>query len=88
MNNPPPQAPDGLSVIAEQWISWAKWGCLLCGALGFLVCGAMMTVGRRNRSHLAGEGAAGIPWTIAGLSLGALAVPLAIEIMSASGSGG
>ncbi|GLZ16139.1 hypothetical protein Acsp04_63740 [Actinomadura sp. NBRC 104425] len=84
LNNPAPEAPAGLEEVAEQWISWAKWGCLVAGALGLLICAGMMAVGRRNRSYLAAEGAAGIPWTVAGLSLAALAVPIAAQIMNAT----
>jgi hypothetical protein len=84
--NPKPCAPPGLANIATQWIGWAKWGCLVCGALGLLIAAGMMMIGRRNRSHLAGEGASGIPWVVAGLSLAALAVPIATQVLTAAGN--
>lgn len=87
LQNAKPCAPPGLSSIANQWISWAKWGCLVCGALGLLISAGMMMIGRRNRSHLAGEGATGIPWVVAGLSLAALAVPIANQVLSAASGG-
>ena len=34
--------------------------------------GAMMAIGRRNRHSLAADGATGIPWVLAGLTLIAL----------------
>lgn len=85
LQNPPPEAPDGLSDVTNQWIAWAKYGALVAGAFGLLYCAVAMSIGRRNRSHLAGEGASGIPWVVAGLSLAAFAVPLAIQVMNASG---
>lgn len=82
LSNAAPCAPPGLSAIANQWIGWAKWGCLVAGVLGLLISAGMMMIGRRNRSHLAGEGATGIPWVVAGLSLAALAVPIATQVLS------
>jgi hypothetical protein len=35
-------------------------------------CGAMMAIGLRNRRSLASDGATGIPWVLAGLTLIAL----------------
>lgn len=84
LENPGPQAPEGLSDIATDWIAWAKWGALIAGVIGLIVSGGMMAIGRRNRSHLAGEGAAGIPWVVAGLSLAAMAVPIATQVMGAT----
>ncbi|WP_067819993.1 hypothetical protein [Actinomadura kijaniata] len=86
LDNPAPRAPGGLADVAQDWLAWGKWGCLLAGALGLLYCAGQMAVGRRNRSHMAGEGAAGIPWTVAGLSLAAMAVPLATSVMTGVGS--
>lgn len=85
LEDPDPKAPTGLDGIASDWIAWAKWGALVAGVIGLIVSGIMMAIGRRNRSHLAGEGAAGIPWVVAGLSLAAMAVPIANQIMSATG---
>ncbi|MBO2464937.1 hypothetical protein [Actinomadura violacea] len=85
LDDPAPKAPKGLEGIASDWIAWAKWGALVAGVIGLIVSGIMMAIGRRNRSHLAGEGAAGIPWVVAGLSLAAMAVPIANQIMSATG---
>jgi len=39
------------------------------GVFGLIGCGAMMAIGRRNRSSLAADGATGIPWVLAGLTL-------------------
>src|SRR5260370_827656 len=70
--NPAPGAPPGLSGGVSTLLAWWKWGALIAGVFGLIGCGAMMAIGRRNRSNLAADGATGIPWVLAGLTLIAL----------------
>lgn len=70
--NPAPAAPPGLSGTVNTLLAWWKWGALIAGVFGLVGCGAMMAIGRRNRSNLAADGATGIPWVLAGLTLIAL----------------
>ena len=70
--NPAPQAPPGLTGPVNTLLAWWKWGALVAGVFGLIGCGAMMAIGRRNRSNLAADGATGIPWVLAGLTLIAL----------------
>ena len=70
--NPAPQAPPGLSSRINTLLGWWKWGALIAGVFGLVGCGAMMAIGRRNRHGLAADGASGIPWVLAGLTLIAL----------------
>ncbi|MEU7753696.1 hypothetical protein [Micromonospora sp. NPDC049171] len=70
---PPPAAPPGLEATGNLFIGWMKWLLIVAGVGGLLVCGIMMAVGRRNRSAFAADGAAGIPWVLAGLTCGAVA---------------
>ncbi len=70
---PAPAAPPGLQGLGDIFIGWMKWILIVCGVGGLLACGIMMTVGRRNRSSFAADGAAGIPWVLGGLTLGAIA---------------
>jgi len=70
--DPAPQAPPGLSGDMNTLLAWWKWGALVAGIFGLIGCGAMMAIGRRNRSSLAADGATGIPWVLAGLTLIAL----------------
>jgi hypothetical protein len=70
--NPAPVAPPGLASRVNTLLAWWKWGSLVAGVFGLIACGAMMAIGRRNRSNLAADGAAGIPWVLAGLTLIAL----------------
>jgi hypothetical protein len=70
--NPPPQAPPGMAGPVNTLLGWWKWVALTAGVFGLVGCGAMMALGRRNRSSLAADGASGIPWVLAGLMLIAL----------------
>jgi hypothetical protein len=70
--NPAPLAPPGLASKVNTLLAWWKWGALVAGVFGLVGCGAMMAIGRRNRSNLAADGASGIPWVLAGLTLIAL----------------
>ena len=67
--NPAPRAPPGLTADANTILGWGKWGVLICGVAGLLISGGKMAIGHRNRSTLAADGAANIPWVIGGLSL-------------------
>jgi hypothetical protein len=70
--NPAPAPPPGLAKRVDTLLAWWKWASLIAGVFGLIACGAMMAIGRRNRSNLAADGAAGIPWVLAGLTLIAL----------------
>jgi hypothetical protein len=70
--DPAPKAPPGLAGPVSTLLSWWKWGGFVGGVFGLIGCGAMMAIGRRNRSNLAADGATGIPWVLAGLTLIAL----------------
>jgi hypothetical protein len=74
--NPAPVAPPGLAATANTMLAWLKWIGLVAGVLGFGLCALMMIVGRRNRSNMAVDGASGIPWVFAGLSLMTLSAGL------------
>ena len=67
--DPAPTAPPGLTGDANTILGWGKWGVLICGVAGLLLCGGKMAIGHRSRASLAADGASGIPWVLAGLSL-------------------
>lgn len=71
--NPAPQAPPGLDSLASEWIGYFKWFAIVAGVIGLVVCAIMMMIGRRNRSMLASDGLAGIPWVIGGCMVVSLA---------------
>lgn len=67
--DPAPAPVPGLSGSVNTILAWVKWGALIAGVLGLSLCAFKMMVGHRNRSTFAADGAAGIPWVLAGLSL-------------------
>jgi hypothetical protein len=71
--NPKPAPPPGLQGPINTILSWGKWGVIVAGVAGLLICGAQMAIGRKNRSAFAADGASGIPWVLGGLSLAATA---------------
>ena len=67
--NPRPVAPPGIEEPAAMLLGWLKWIGIAAGLVGLGMCAFMMILGRRNRSNMAVDGAAGIPWVLGGLSL-------------------
>ena len=71
--NPPPAAPPGLAVITNTVLGWLKWGVLVGGVAGLLICAVMIVIGRRNRNAMASDGISGAVWVLGGLALAAVA---------------
>ena len=65
--DPTPSAPPGFTTPVSTILGWIKWGGIISGSVGMSACGLMMILGRRNRSSLAVDGAAGIPHVLLGL---------------------
>ncbi len=80
--NPAPEAPPGMEAVATTFLGWGKWVLLVAGVLGFFISAGMMIIGRRNRSQTAVDGAAGVPWVLAGLALTSLASGIAWVALS------
>jgi len=80
--NPGPTPPPGMDKPAAMLLGWMKWVGLLAGMVGLGMCAIMMIIGRRNRSSLAVDGAAGIPWVLAGLSLLTLSSGLVAAVLT------
>ncbi len=80
--NPCANAPAAVQSVASTLIGWTRWCGVGGGVFGLMSCGIMMAIGRRNRSHLAGEGASGIPWVLGGLSVIALAYGVVSQVLS------
>lgn len=74
--DPPPSPPPELSGPINTIIGWGKYGVLICGVAGLLICGGQMAIGRKNRSSFAADGATGVPWVLGGLSLVATAASI------------
>jgi hypothetical protein len=68
--DPPPAAPPGeLSNATNTLLGWMKWGGVVGAVAALIAAGIMMAVGRRNRNHMAIEGAVSLPWVVAGLAM-------------------
>lgn len=67
--DPPPVPPPGLTTPVRTILGWTKWSTVIAGVIGLTICALMMMVGRRSRSAVAADGAAGIPWVLLGLML-------------------
>ncbi len=80
--NPAPQAPPGLTGPVTTIIAWGKWGVLVCGVAGLLICAGKMAIGHRNRATFAADGATGVPWVLGGLSLAAVAAAIVSVFLS------
>lgn len=75
--NPVPAAPPGLTHDTDVILGWGKWGVLVCGVAGLLMSAGKMTIGHRNRSSLAADGATSLPYVFIGLSLAAVSAGIA-----------
>ncbi len=80
--DPEVEAPPGLQGTADTFLGWLMWIGLGAGIGGLIVIGIMMAAGRRNRSSMAADGAAGIPWVLGGLTLISFSVGLAGAVLS------
>jgi hypothetical protein len=74
--DPPVQVPPGLKTPINTILGWGKYLVLASGVAGLLICGGKMTIGHRNRASFAADGATGIPWVLAGLSVAAVAAAI------------
>jgi hypothetical protein len=82
--NPDPTPIPGMGPIAADFLGWLKWGGLIAGVGGLIVCGIMMIAGRRNRSSFAADGATGIAWVIGGLSIVSFGAALVSFVFTAA----
>jgi hypothetical protein len=74
--NPPPSPPPGLENFGSEVIGWLKWGVLISGMVGLLLCSGMIILGRRNRSSVAQDGLVGSVWVIGGLAMASVAATI------------
>ncbi len=74
--NPPPTPPPGLEKFGNDIIGWLKWGVLIGGMVGMLICSGMVILGRRNRSSVAQDGLVGSVWVIGGLAMASVAATI------------
>jgi len=82
--NPAPTPIPGMGNIANAFLGWLKWGGIIAGVGGLIICGIMMIAGRRNRSSMAADGAGGLAWVIGGLSIVSFGASLVSFVFTAA----
>src|SRR5260370_1993547 len=63
--NPPAQAPPGLSGPVNTILGWGKWGVLVCGVAGLLICGGKMAIRPPKPARVAADRATPVPPVLA-----------------------
>ncbi len=76
----PPKIPPAVGAKVTPLLQWLKWGGLIAGVIGLIVCAVMMIMGRRGRNQTAIEGAVGIPWVLAGITIIAFSATLVEQV--------
>lgn len=66
---------DGESPI-EQIFQWGQGVIVIIGVIGVLFAAGKMAVGKFGRSDLAADGVGGLVWTVMGISLMLIAIPI------------
>ncbi|MDA0563679.1 hypothetical protein LG943_04935 [Streptomonospora sp. S1-112] len=72
------QAPEQNPI--QRFLNYAQGVIVVLGVLGILYSAGKMVVGRLGRSEVAAEGVGGVVWTIMGVSLMLVAIPVATTI--------
>ncbi|TDQ55008.1 hypothetical protein [Actinorugispora endophytica] len=70
------QVPSGALASVNTLFSWGRGVIVIIGIIGVLFCAGKMAVGKFGRSDLAAEGVGGLVWTVLGISLMLIAVPV------------
>ncbi|MFC7331230.1 hypothetical protein [Marinactinospora rubrisoli] len=74
--DPSPQIPAGAVDPIDTIFAWGRGIVVVIGIIGVLFCAGKMAVGKFGRSDLAAEGVGGLVWTVLGISLMLVAVPI------------
>jgi hypothetical protein len=67
--DPNPEPPPFFEGKVELILNYLAWGAGLAAVGSIIWIAVMMMVGRRNRSQMAADGMAGLPWVAGGLIL-------------------
>ena len=89
---PEPQLPDfgfgdtqtGGDGAIQRFLSYAQGVLVVLGVIGVLYCAGKMAAGRLGKSEVAAEGVGGLVWTIMGVSLVLVAIPIATSLTGAA----
>lgn len=81
-NDTKPLVPSGLDEAIVTVFSWGQGVVVVLGVIGILFCAGKMAVGKFGRSDLAADGVGGLVWTLLGISLMLVAVPLITQLIT------
>ncbi|MEV4117026.1 hypothetical protein [Nonomuraea sp. NPDC049695] len=65
----PPAPPAELTAYFQRVVGGGKWIALAIALLSMIYAGTKMMAGKSNRSNLAADGAASIPWIFGGIAV-------------------
>lgn len=80
------ELPSGAFSSIDTLFAWGRGVVVVIGIIGVLFCAGKMAVGKFGRSDLAAEGVGGLVWTILGISLMLIAVPLITALLPELGT--
>ena len=84
VNNPAPADPTGGSNGVNLLLAYAKWGALIACASSAVVSGGLMAVGSlSNRPDHADRGKRALLWSLGGVVITAIAIPLINTVFGA-----
>ncbi|ADD45063.1 hypothetical protein [Stackebrandtia nassauensis] len=83
--NPKPKDPTGGSKGLNQLISYSKWGVLITCAICAVASGAFMAAGSMsNRPNAVDKGKVSLLWSLAGVIVSAMAIPVVNSVFGAA----
>jgi hypothetical protein len=86
-NNPELPGFNGSANPIEQVLNWGQGIIVVIGIIGILFAAGKMAIGKFGRSDLAADGVGGLVWTIMGISLMLVAIPVIRTVADVSGGG-
>lgn len=85
IDNPAPKDPTAGSKGISLLLSYAKWGALIACAIAAVVSGGLMGVGTlSNRPDHADKGKRALVWSLGGVVVVAIAIPVVNTVFSAA----
>ena len=83
--NPAPADPTGGANGVTLLLSYVKWGALIACAIAALASGGLMGVGKlSNRPDTAEKGKSALVWSLGGVIVTAIAIPLINTVFGAA----
>jgi len=86
ITNPAPQDPTAGSKGVTLLLAYCKWGALIACAVAAVISGGLMAVGTlSNRPDHADKGKRALVWSLGGVVVTAIAIPMVNTVFGAAG---